>query len=296
MDVYNTVASLILFNQGNLIVKTTPLEDRAGISFLGGYVSPSEDLSTLLTNRLREEHNFNAPLEFKGILGVFRYTLSFKGIENHISNIVSIAVAEGSLKGTQGLKVFEKNEEARTPEFYPALKVLEESDILSPMNLIKFHSPPFGIVESAPRNPGETSVVAALIPAGSGYVVVQGNRSSWRGMYSLPGGKVESGSLEDALRKELEEELPGIHIEPERLVGVSINYFSQKYFSVFCYLCSELTNPEVLSGIPSNKEILRRTVFSLEEINQNSMRTPDVPDFIEFSRNPKNKINVYELY
>ncbi len=77
--------------------------------------------------------------------------------------------------------------------------------------------------------------VGALIQQGSKLLLVKRGRPPGEGLWSLPGGKVESGEkLEAAVRREIAEEC-GLEVEVGRLVGWVERRQSGHHFIILDY-------------------------------------------------------------
>ena len=62
--------------------------------------------------------------------------------------------------------------------------------------------------------------VGAVVVSDGSLLMVQRDQEPAKGLWTLPGGRVERGEyIEDALRREVEEET-GIDVEVERLLGI----------------------------------------------------------------------------
>jgi 8-oxo-dGTP diphosphatase len=68
--------------------------------------------------------------------------------------------------------------------------------------------------------PGPAIAVGAICQNGSKLLMVKRGRDPARGLWSIPGGRVERGEyLSDALRREVKEET-GLDVEVGRLIGI----------------------------------------------------------------------------
>lgn len=79
-------------------------------------------------------------------------------------------------------------------------------------------------------------VVAAIISDNGKYFVTQRGYGEWKGFWEFPGGKIEPGeSPEDALRREIKEELEADISVSKRICAVEYNY-PKFHLSMECFL------------------------------------------------------------
>jgi 8-oxo-dGTP diphosphatase len=94
-----------------------------------------------------------------------------------------------------------------------------------------------------------SAVVAAVILNEDGAVYLQKRPEgkSYAGKWELPGGKVEEGeTLEEALRREIQEELR-ITVTPHRYLASTITKFhtsSGEPYQLHFYVCGQITHHE----------------------------------------------------
>lgn len=81
-------------------------------------------------------------------------------------------------------------------------------------------------------------VVAAIIIRDGLVFCTQRGYGEWKGWWEFPGGKIESGeTLEDALRREIREELQTEICVGEKLTVVEYDY-PKFHLTMHCYFCT----------------------------------------------------------
>ena len=91
----------------------------------------------------------------------------------------------------------------------------------------------------------QVEVVAGVVVRGGRVLATCRGRGEWRGWWEFPGGKLEPGeSLEDALRRELREELD-LEVEVGRRLDVVDYDYSAFHLTMHLFLCRPLGEPRL---------------------------------------------------
>ena len=90
---------------------------------------------------------------------------------------------------------------------------------------------------------GPQLAVGAVVVTDGALLMVQRNQEPAKGLWTLPGGRVEHGEyIEDALRREVSEET-GIDIEVDRLLGI-FEVVGDPHFVILDFLATAASQME----------------------------------------------------
>ena len=90
---------------------------------------------------------------------------------------------------------------------------------------------------------GPQLAVGAVVVTDGALLMVQRNQEPAKGLWTLPGGRVEHGEyIEDALRREVSEET-GIDIEVDRLLGI-FEVVGDPHFVILDFLATAASQAE----------------------------------------------------
>lgn len=118
-------------------------------------------------------------------------------------------------------------------------------------------------------------VCANLIEKDGTFLLVQESKERVKGKYNMPAGKIEGNeSLIEGAKREAKEET-GLHVEPEKLVGVYQSPTSRTGNNIVCFVFKS----KILGGEIQNSEAHPDVrFFSFEEIKEmdqkNILRSP----------------------
>ena len=121
-------------------------------------------------------------------------------------------------------------------------------------------------------------VVAAIIYKDGEYFATQRGYGEFEGMWEFPGGKIEpGGSPEDALKREIQEEL-GIDITIDKFLCITDYDYQSFHLTMHCYLCSvesgeielrehksarwlTVESLDSVEWLPADKEVIEKLKF-----------------------------------
>jgi NADH pyrophosphatase NudC (nudix superfamily) len=136
------------------------------------------------------------------------------------------------------------------------------------------------------------AAVAALVVNTDGKIMLttRGINPNY-GMLDLPGGFVDPmESVEDALRRELDEEL-GLKVKSFEYLGSAPNEYVFSEFSTFTIDLAYKVTPETTEGLCAMDDILDYKFYSEEEIDYNEIPAPSIKHFVQqYFQNERNKI------
>ncbi len=125
-------------------------------------------------------------------------------------------------------------------------------------------------------------VVAAVITDGGKYFATQRGYGEFKDWWEFPGGKVEAGETpEEALRREIREELDAVIAVDRHLVTVDYDY-PAFHLHMACYLCHvtaghlrlleaeaarwlSATDLRSVHWLPADREVVERLLSNAEE-------------------------------
>ncbi len=135
------------------------------------------------------------------------------------------------------------------------------------------------------------AAVAALVvnPEGKIMLTTRGIEPNY-GKLDLPGGFVDPmESVEDALRRELDEEL-GLKVKSFEYIGSAPNEYVFSGFSTFTIDLAYKVVPETTEGLKAMDDILEYNFFSGEEIDYDNIPAPSIKYFVQqYFQNERNK-------
>ena len=106
-------------------------------------------------------------------------------------------------------------------------------------------------------------VVAAVIYDGNKVFAVQRGYGNWKDYWEFPGGKVEAGeSPEEALRREILEELDTVISVEEKLTTVEYDY-PELHLSMDCFRCGILSGKLTLLEAENSAWLTKETLYSV---------------------------------
>ena len=109
-------------------------------------------------------------------------------------------------------------------------------------------------------------VVAAIIQKGSAILATQRGYGDLKDGWEFPGGKVEPGEAHDeALIREIKEELQANINVGERLITVNYNGYEKFDLTMYCYLCTLTEDSHVtLLEHEAAKWLTKETLYSVD--------------------------------
>ena len=109
-------------------------------------------------------------------------------------------------------------------------------------------------------------VVAAIIQKGSAILATQRGYGDLKDGWEFPGGKVEPGEAHDeALIREIKEELQADINVGERLITVNYNGYEKFDLTMYCYLCTLTEDSHVtLLEHEAAKWLTKETLYSVD--------------------------------
>jgi ADP-ribose pyrophosphatase YjhB (NUDIX family) len=114
--------------------------------------------------------------------------------------------------------------------------------------------------------------VAALVQGPSGRVLLV-KTTKWRGLWGIPGGKVEWGeSLEAALRREMREEV-GLELEHPRLALVQEAIFDEQFYRPMHFLFFNYLALSPSEEVTPGEEIVEWAWVDLQQARRYPLNT-----------------------
>ena len=109
-------------------------------------------------------------------------------------------------------------------------------------------------------------VVAAIIQKGNAIVATQRGYGDLKDGWEFPGGKIEPGEAHDeALIREIKEELQANINVGERLITVNYNGYEKFDLTMYCYLCTLTEDSHVtLLEHEAAKWLTKETLYSVD--------------------------------
>ena len=109
-------------------------------------------------------------------------------------------------------------------------------------------------------------VVAAIIQKGNAILATQRGYGDLKDGWEFPGGKIEPGEAHDeALIREIKEELQANINVGERLITVNYNGYEKFDLTMYCYLCTLTEDSHVtLLEHEAAKWLTKETLYSVE--------------------------------
>lgn len=109
-------------------------------------------------------------------------------------------------------------------------------------------------------------VVAAIIQKGNAILATQRGYGDLKDGWEFPGGKIEPGEAHDeALIREIKEELQADINVGERLITVNYNGYEKFDLTMYCYLCTLTEDSHVtLLEHEAAKWLTKETLYSVD--------------------------------
>ena len=109
-------------------------------------------------------------------------------------------------------------------------------------------------------------VVAAIIQKGNAILATQRGYGDLKDGWEFPGGKIEPGEAHDeALIREIKEELQANINVGERLITVNYNGYEKFDLTMYCYLCTLTEDSHVtLLEHEAAKWLTKETLYSVD--------------------------------
>lgn len=109
-------------------------------------------------------------------------------------------------------------------------------------------------------------VVAAIIQKGNAILATQRGYGDLKDGWEFPGGKIEPGEAHDeALIREIKEELQANINVGERLITVNYNVYEKFDLTMYCYLCTLTEDSHVtLLEHEAAKWLTKETLYSVD--------------------------------
>lgn len=109
-------------------------------------------------------------------------------------------------------------------------------------------------------------VVAAIIQKGNAILATQRGYGDLKDGWEFPGGKIEPGETHDeALIREIKEELQANINVGERLITVNYNGYEKFDLTMYCYLCTLTEDSHVtLLEHEAAKWLTKETLYSVD--------------------------------
>ena len=109
-------------------------------------------------------------------------------------------------------------------------------------------------------------VVAAIIQKGNAILATQRGYGDLKDGWEFPGGKIEPGEAHDeALIREIKEELQANINVGERLITINYNGYEKFYLTMHCYLCTLTEDSHVtLLEHEAAKWLTKETLYSVD--------------------------------